>query len=125
MQGHQTIAMMRQLSCFKASGPERSMTEKQTEDKDPHRPVTETAGSRNMHLDFGRGFVLFNESTSQGVTRMPPVKPGIQDRRHLVAEADKGGEQIKRYGLITTDKDKPAWSTHYPDKNPPAFHMPL
>lgn len=71
MQGHQTIAMMRQLFCFKASGPERSMTENQAEDKDPHRPVTETTGSRNMHLDFGRGFVLLNESTSQGVTRMP------------------------------------------------------
>ena len=49
MQGHQTIAMMRQLFCFKASGPERSMTENQAEDKDPHRPVTETMLIRLTH----------------------------------------------------------------------------
>jgi len=71
MQGHQTIAMMKQLFCFNGSGPEQSMTEKQTGDKDPHRPVTETTSSKNVHLDFGRGFVFLNESTSQGVTRMP------------------------------------------------------
>jgi hypothetical protein len=78
-------AVMKQLSRFRAAGLEQYMgrdciiidteteyiTEKQTGVENSQVPVTDTTSKGNMYLDYDRGIVLFHESTTQSLTKVP------------------------------------------------------
>lgn len=78
-------AVIKQLSRFKAAGLAQYMgrdclfidteteyiTEKQAGGENTDIPVTDTTSKGNMYLDYDRGIILFHDSISRSVTKMP------------------------------------------------------